>query len=104
MNRAAAGRGVIKSRRAATKGKSVPDAESVPTYVRNNPGSSGEQIASAAGTDTTTLRPVLRELISAGAVTTTGKGRGTRYAATVRDRVIRSTRRPAKLVHLVGVS
>jgi predicted transcriptional regulator len=51
------------------------------TYVRNNPGSSGEQIAEEMATDTATLRPVLRELIAGKTVTTSGKGRGTRYAA-----------------------
>ena len=32
-------------------------------------------------TDTATLRPVMRGLIDAGEVRTSGKGRGTRYAA-----------------------
>jgi hypothetical protein len=57
------------------------DPGQVLIYVQNNPGSSGEQIAEAQGTDTATLRPVLRQLIEGGAVKTSGKGRGTRYAA-----------------------
>jgi hypothetical protein len=52
------------------------------TYLRNNPGSSGEQVSAAMGTDTASLRPVLKELIAEGQVEATGKGRGTRYAAT----------------------
>jgi hypothetical protein len=79
MNGASPGKGVIKPRRAAAK----VDLESavVLAYVRNNPNSSGEQVAEAHGCDTATLRPVLHELIAAGDVKASGKGRGTRYAA-----------------------
>jgi len=42
--------------------------------------SCGEQVADAMGTDTATLRPVMKALIVAGQVESTGKGRGTRYA------------------------
>jgi hypothetical protein len=62
-------------------GRAAVDADAVLAYVRNNPGSSGEQIAREVGTDTTTLRPVMRELIEAGEVKTSGQKRGARYAA-----------------------
>jgi hypothetical protein len=55
------------------------EPETVLSYVRNNPNSSGEHIADAMGTDTATLRPVMRQLIETGQVKTTGKGRGMRY-------------------------
>lgn len=70
-------KGVLTPKRA----QASIDPKAVLTYVRNNPGSSGEQIAEAHGTDTKALRPVLRELIEDGAVKATGKARGTRYAA-----------------------
>jgi hypothetical protein len=37
-------------------------------------------VAEEMATDTATLRPVMRELIEAGEVKTSGKARGTRYA------------------------
>lgn len=84
MNGASAAKGVIKpARRAAARPAAAIDPGAVLTYVRNNPGGSGEQIADAHGTDTKALRPVLRELIEAGDVKTTGKARGARYAAGV---------------------
>ena len=82
MNGASPGKGVLKpARRSAARTGAAVDAQAVLVYIQNNAGSSGEQIAREAGTDTGTLRPVLRELIAAGQVTTAGKGRGTRYAA-----------------------
>ena len=81
MNGASPGKGVLKPRRAAPRDATTIDPGAVLVYVRNNPGSSGEQIAEEMATDTATLRPVLRELIEAGEVKTSGKARGTRYAA-----------------------
>jgi len=81
MNGASPGKGVLKPRRASARAAAAIDPGAVLTYVRNNPGSSGEQIAEEMATDTGTLRPVLRGLIDAGEVKTSGKGRGTRYAA-----------------------
>jgi hypothetical protein len=49
--------------------------------VRDNPNSSGEQVAEAQGPDTATSRPVLRQLIAADEVSASGKARGTRYVA-----------------------
>ena len=73
----------VKTRsRRATPGRGMAEGvepEAVLTYVRNNPGSSGEQVASAIGTDTTTLRPVMHALIADGEVKASGKGRGMRY-------------------------
>ena len=75
-------KGVLKpARHSAARAGAAVDAQSVLVYIKNYAGSSGEQIAREAGTDTATLRPVLRELIAAGEITTSGKGRGTRYAA-----------------------
>jgi hypothetical protein len=76
MNGASAGKGMIKPRRAAAHVAATIDPGAVLTYVRNA-GSSGEQIAGEMATDTATLRPVLRGLIDAGEVMTSGKGRGT---------------------------
>ncbi len=56
------------------------DPKAVLTYLRNNPGSSGEQVAGAMDTDTKTLRPVMKRLIADGEVATMGKRRGMRYA------------------------
>jgi hypothetical protein len=73
-------RGVLTPARRGA-GRTAVDADSVLTYVRNNSGSSGEQIAREVGTDTATLRPVMRKLIEAGEVKATSQKRGTRYAA-----------------------
>ena len=79
MNGANPGKGVLKpAKRGPARAAAAANPGAVLTYVRNNPGSSGEQIAEAQGTDTKTLRLVLRELIE---VKATGKARGTRYAA-----------------------
>lgn len=50
-------------------------------YVRTNPGQRGEQIADALGTDTGTMRPVMKRLIADGKVTTEGQRRGMTYSA-----------------------
>lgn len=50
-------------------------------YVRNNPGQRGEEIAAAMATDSGTIRPVMKKLISAGKVATQGQRRGMTYAA-----------------------
>ena len=81
MNGASPGKGTLKPRRAAARGATTIDPGAVLTYVRNNAGSSGEQIAEEMATDTATLRPVLRGLIESGEVKASGKARGTRYAA-----------------------
>jgi len=51
-------------------------------YVRTNPGQRGEQIAAALGTDTKTMRPVMKRLISDGKVVTEGQKRGMTYSTT----------------------
>ena len=56
------------------------DPESVVVYLDDNPGSSGEDIAKALGTDTKTLRPTVKKLIEAKRVKTKGKARGMRYS------------------------
>jgi hypothetical protein len=49
-------------------------------YVRSNPGQRGEQIAEALGTDTGTMRPVMKRLIADGKVSTEGQRRGMTYS------------------------
>jgi len=71
--------GVTPKGRAARSVAAHVDPAAVLTYLRNNPGSSGEQVATAMGT--ATLRPVMKALIAKGQVTASGKARGTRYAA-----------------------
>ena len=63
----------------APRGK-VVEPNDVLTYLRNNPESSGEQVAGAMDTDTKTLRPVMKGLIAEGEVAAQGKTRGTKYA------------------------
>jgi len=50
-------------------------------YLRAIPGQRGEEIAAALGTDTKTIRPVMKHLIADGKVTTQGQRRGMTYAA-----------------------
>jgi hypothetical protein len=50
------------------------------TYVRNNPGSRGEQIAAALGTDVKVMRPVMKALIADRKVRTAGERRGMTYS------------------------
>jgi hypothetical protein len=63
------------------RAKVALDPAAVLTYVRNNPGEKGEAIAAQFGTDTATLRVVLKQLAADGAITSEGKGRGTVYVA-----------------------
>ena len=49
-------------------------------YVAKNPGARGEHIAAALGTDTTTMRPVMKRLIENGKVTTAGQRSGMSYS------------------------
>jgi hypothetical protein len=51
------------------------------SHVRQNPGHRGEQIATALGTDTATVRPVMKRLIRAGRVKTAGQARAMSYSA-----------------------
>ena len=72
----------------AASGKRAPrsragrkvDAEAVVDYLRSNPGSRGEQIADALGTDTRSLRPTLQALRNDEQVVSEGKGRATTYS------------------------
>lgn len=50
-------------------------------YVRSHPGLRGEQIAEALATDAATIRPVMKRLIEAGQVRTSGQRRGMTYTA-----------------------
>ncbi len=55
------------------------DRDALLSYVRNNPGSRGENIAAALGTDVNTMRPVMKALIADGKVRTMGQRRGMTY-------------------------
>lgn len=71
-----------KGRAPAASGGTRPDAERVARYIAEHPGSRAEDIASALGTGTAQLRPMLMKLRSSGAVEPKGKARATRYYAT----------------------
>ena len=53
---------------------------SVEAHHAEHPGSCGEDVANALGTDTKTLRPTVKELIAAKRLKTKGKARGMQYA------------------------
>lgn len=61
---------------AAASPKADLDAAAVLTYIKNNSGMKGEVIAGEFGTDTASLRPVLKQLAADGAIKSEGKGRG----------------------------
>jgi len=55
--------------------------ETLLSYVRLHPDARGEVIAQALGTDTATVRPVMKRLIHSGRVKAAGKARATSYSA-----------------------
>lgn len=56
-------------------------ADALLDYVTEHPGQRGEQIAAALGTDVTTMRRPMKQLISDGKVKTKGQRRGMSYFA-----------------------
>jgi predicted ArsR family transcriptional regulator len=74
-------RNVLAPRRGRAPSSAV-SADAVLEHVRAHPGQRGEEIATALGTSTAALRPVMKRLIADGAVKTKGERRGMRYAAT----------------------
>ena len=78
--------GTVRPGPRSTKGRSSANysddlPEALLTYVRNNPGQRGEQIAAALATDSPTLRPVMKRLITEGKIETAGQRRGMTYSA-----------------------
>ena len=55
--------------------------EALLSHVRMHPDARGEAIAQALGTDTATVRPVMKRLIQSGRVKAAGKARATSYSA-----------------------
>jgi len=68
----------------ARRGRRAAAKEDLPAqilaHLRDQPAQRSEQIASALGTDTATLRPVLKRLIADGKVETEGQKRGMTYS------------------------
>jgi hypothetical protein len=62
-------------KRVARSGGAV-DLAALLTYVTSNPGQRGEQIAATLGTDSTTMRPVMKRLIEERKIKTKGERRG----------------------------
>ncbi len=58
----------------------VVDAAALLAHVQAHPGQRGEQIAAALGTESNTMRPVMRKLIEEGKVRTHGERRGMTYS------------------------
>jgi len=73
---------IVPTRTRRSAGETEELAGALLTYVRSNPGQRGEQIAAALGTDTNTLRPVMKRLIADAKVATQGQRRGMTYSAT----------------------
>lgn len=76
------GRGARRS----AGGKRSPEAvaqmgETLFTYIKDNPGQRGEQIAKALRTDVKTMRLPIQKLIAGKKVKTRGQRRGTTYFA-----------------------
>jgi hypothetical protein len=72
--------GSRRTRQTAGNGATVtPD--DLFAYVEAHPGSRGEQIADAFGTQAAVMRPVMKRLIAAGQATTRGARRGMAYLA-----------------------
>ncbi|HEV8244452.1 MAG TPA: hypothetical protein VGP93_01660 [Polyangiaceae bacterium] len=67
------------SRKRPASGGSV-DRQTLLAHVRSNPGSRGEQIAAALGTDVKVMRPIMKSLIADGEVETKGERRGMTYS------------------------
>jgi membrane protein involved in colicin uptake len=77
----AAPRGSDAPRARRTSSELADLADTLLSYVRSNPGQRGEQIAAALGSDTGTIRPVMKRLIADGKVATEGQKRGMTYTA-----------------------
>lgn len=56
------------------------DRDTLLGYVKEHPGSRGEQIAAALGTDVKAMRPVMKALIAERRVKTAGERRGMTYS------------------------
>jgi hypothetical protein len=68
-------------RRGSNGHASIPvDRDTLLKYVKGNPGSRGEQIASALGTHVNIMRPVMKALIADRKVRTAGERRGMTYS------------------------
>jgi len=66
----------------ARRASGVVSEDALLAYVRTNPGQRGEQIAGALGTDSASVRPVMKKLIQAGKVRTIGQARAMSYSVT----------------------
>ncbi len=62
-----------------TRGIANVDENQLLDYIQSHPGQRGEEIASALGTDTKTMRPTVRKLIDDRRVKTKGQARGMQY-------------------------
>ncbi len=71
---------LVPARTRRSAGDSGHLAEALLAHVQNHPGQRGEQIAAALGTDTDSMRPVMKRLIANGQVVTEGQRRGMTYS------------------------
>lgn len=70
-----------RARRVVVPSAGAVSSEVLLQYIRSNPGQRGEQISAALGTTSKEIRPVMKQLMEAGHVSSRGERRATSYTA-----------------------